>query len=189
MTTIADRLMIARQKKELTQIKVKEITAINNKTLSSYERGISEPDLDSLVVLANLYDVSCDWLLMGAGRHLPAENDFKETKHTDNITETVIQEYEWIMKCESCMRLLSDDAVIISIQDPLDKRKRSFRPSDFKNRIYYHQDCCFVKDINALTTTNLHVHKPKRYPTGRFMILDLTDMDEVNELKRLISYN
>jgi len=35
---------------------------INNKTLSGYEHGVSEPDLETLKILSNLYEVSIDWL-------------------------------------------------------------------------------------------------------------------------------
>lgn len=65
MTTLGERLRIARNKKNLKQTQVKERTNINNKTLSGYENGVSEPDADTLVVLADLYEVNYEWLLTG----------------------------------------------------------------------------------------------------------------------------
>lgn len=63
MSILGDRLRIARERKNLKQTQVKERTGINNKTLSGWENGLSEPDSESLKILANLYEVSTDWLL------------------------------------------------------------------------------------------------------------------------------
>lgn len=62
MSLIGERLRLAREKMNLKQIQVKEKTGINNKTLSGYENGVSQPDVDSLKILAELYEVSIDWL-------------------------------------------------------------------------------------------------------------------------------
>lgn len=64
MKTIGERLRYAREKKNLKQKQVMEMTGgrINNKTLSGYEHGVSEPDLETLKILSNLYEVSIDWL-------------------------------------------------------------------------------------------------------------------------------
>lgn len=63
MRTVGDRLREAREKKNLKQTQVMARTGINNKTLSGYEKGVSEPDLDTLNILAELYEVSVDFLL------------------------------------------------------------------------------------------------------------------------------
>ena len=68
MTTLGDRLKIARERKGFTQVQVKERTNINNKTLSGYEHDVSEPDTKTLSILAELYEVSYRWLLTGEGR-------------------------------------------------------------------------------------------------------------------------
>ncbi|WP_110954741.1 helix-turn-helix domain-containing protein [Anaerosinus massiliensis] len=60
---VADRLKMARIKKGLTQTEVYRLTGINNKTLSGYENQVSEPDLETLKVLSNLYGVKTDYLL------------------------------------------------------------------------------------------------------------------------------
>lgn len=63
MTTIGDRLKKARENKMLSQIQVYKDTGIHNKTLSGYERGVSQPDLETIVLLADYYDVSIEYLL------------------------------------------------------------------------------------------------------------------------------
>lgn len=63
MSDLGNRLRAAREKRGLKQTQVKEKTGINNKTLSGYENGVSEPDTDTIKKLSELYDVSTDWLL------------------------------------------------------------------------------------------------------------------------------
>lgn len=67
MTTLGERLRIARDRKGFSQIKVKERTGINNKTLSGYEKDVSEPDTKTLSTLADLYEVNYRWLITGKG--------------------------------------------------------------------------------------------------------------------------
>lgn len=67
MSTLGERLRLARDKKGLKQTQVKERTNINNKTLSGYENNVSEPDTNTLATLADLYEVSYKWLLTGKG--------------------------------------------------------------------------------------------------------------------------
>lgn len=62
MSVVGVRLRNARDRKNLKQTQVMEKTGINNKTLSGYENGVSEPDLDSLNRLAELYEVTTDYL-------------------------------------------------------------------------------------------------------------------------------
>lgn len=49
-----------REDLDLTQMKVMELTGINHKTLSGYENGVSEPDLQALATLCRLYRLSMD---------------------------------------------------------------------------------------------------------------------------------
>lgn len=53
-------LQDTREDLDLTQMKVMELTGIHHKTLSSYERNRSEPDLQTLAMLCRLYRVSLD---------------------------------------------------------------------------------------------------------------------------------
>lgn len=64
MKTIGERLRYAREKKNLKQKQIMDMTRgrINNKTLSGYEHGVSEPDLETLKILSEIYEVSIDWL-------------------------------------------------------------------------------------------------------------------------------
>lgn len=84
MNTLGDRLRMARQKSGLKQTQVKERTNINNKTLSGYENNVSEPDMNTLATLTELYEVSYKWLLTGEGEMIiPRQTD----KKTSTLTE------------------------------------------------------------------------------------------------------
>jgi transcriptional regulator with XRE-family HTH domain len=69
MSLLSDRLKQARKRKSkdgpvaITQVMVSQATGIHEKTLGGYENGVSEPDAETLKILANYYDVSTDWLL------------------------------------------------------------------------------------------------------------------------------
>ncbi len=63
MKTIGEILKNTREDLDLTQVDVMNRTGINNKTLSGYENGVSEPDLATFATLLNLYNASADEVL------------------------------------------------------------------------------------------------------------------------------
>ena len=52
-----------REDLDLTQVKVMELTGIHHKSLSGYENGVAEPDLQALATLCRLYRLSMDTVL------------------------------------------------------------------------------------------------------------------------------
>ncbi|MBD5543946.1 MAG: helix-turn-helix transcriptional regulator [Lachnospiraceae bacterium] len=60
---IGDRLRNIREDKDLKQTEVAKAIHITNKVLSSYERNISLPTIDTFVDLCNYYHVSADYIL------------------------------------------------------------------------------------------------------------------------------
>ncbi len=65
LMTFGLRLKQSRNKKQLTQTQVADRLGIDFTTISKYENDRSQPDNEILQKLANLYDVSVDWLLTG----------------------------------------------------------------------------------------------------------------------------
>lgn len=63
MKKVAEILKNTREDLDLTQIDVMRRTGIHNKTLSGYENGISEPDLETFATLMRLYQLSADEVL------------------------------------------------------------------------------------------------------------------------------
>ena len=60
---ISKRLKELRVKHHLTQIELSRATGIGNKTISDYERGISDPDSATIKLFADYFNVSTDYLL------------------------------------------------------------------------------------------------------------------------------
>lgn len=57
------RLIYLRKQKGYTQSDVAEILNISRSSLSRYEKGTRIPNIEILMQLSLLYDVSCDYLL------------------------------------------------------------------------------------------------------------------------------
>lgn len=61
--TLGERLKAAREKKGWSQLYVAQKLGIANTVLSNYERDYRDPDTETLKRLAELYEVSTDYLL------------------------------------------------------------------------------------------------------------------------------
>lgn len=59
---VGERLKEARERKNLKQNKVAKIIGIHNSTLAKYESGEREADYETLIKLAELYEVTVDWI-------------------------------------------------------------------------------------------------------------------------------
>lgn len=59
----ASKLKQARKQTGFTQREVAKETKIPNSTLANYETGRTQPDLETIGILADFYGVSVDWLL------------------------------------------------------------------------------------------------------------------------------
>lgn len=66
--TLAERLAQMRAKKKYTQQRVADHLGISRGAYANYEVGSREPDADTLSRLAELYEVSTDWLIKGDSR-------------------------------------------------------------------------------------------------------------------------
>jgi len=63
MTNIAKNLKSLREKKKMSQEKVSMLTNIPRSTLSGYENGVAEPNLCTIIKLAEFYDTPIDFLI------------------------------------------------------------------------------------------------------------------------------
>jgi len=77
MLSLGQRLKYAREKKNLKQTQVKNKTGIHNKTLSGYENDRAEPDFETLLKLAELYEVDINWIIGKKGK---TDDERKEGK-------------------------------------------------------------------------------------------------------------
>lgn len=63
---IKDLLRINRENNKLTQEQLADKIYVSRQTVSKWERGESLPDLENIIILSDLYDISIDQLLRGA---------------------------------------------------------------------------------------------------------------------------
>lgn len=102
MSDLGARLRKARENKNLTQQQVADKFGVSNGAISGYERNYRDPDSDTLAQLADLYEVSLDWL---------KARDKKESEYTlpEEIMLKIIKEAEAEYKVS-----LRDDPVVES---------------------------------------------------------------------------
>lgn len=63
MSVFSDRLAELRKKRGLTQQQIAEQIGIKQNSYSDWETGKNEPNLKNVVKLANILDVTADYLL------------------------------------------------------------------------------------------------------------------------------
>ena len=74
MVKFGERLKAARAAKHMSQQKLADVIGKSLNTVGLYERGLRQPSLETLCLLADTLDVSCDYLL--------ARTDMKKTVKT-----------------------------------------------------------------------------------------------------------
>lgn len=79
--SILNRIRDLREDKDLTQSDVAKATGIDQKTLSNYETGKTNPDSYVIIRLAEFFDVSADYLL---GR------ESEDSKKINNIKKRLL---------------------------------------------------------------------------------------------------
>lgn len=75
MQTIGNRIRELREDKDLRQIDVSYATGIDQKTLSNYETGKTNPDSYSILKLADFFQVSTDYLLGCTNLNIKSNTD------------------------------------------------------------------------------------------------------------------
>lgn len=90
---IGNNIRLLREKKGLTQRALADQVLVSFQAISAWERGLSIPDLENAVRLANFFDVSVDALLSEAGQSL-----FVGIDGDSNKTELVLFERDGTVK-------------------------------------------------------------------------------------------
>lgn len=128
---LANSLKHFRRSKGYSQKQVAELLDISIATYSGYERGASEPDIETLVRLAYLYGVSTDLLLQKANLNMTTSNEgvFKSFKEqTDEMIEQFSEK-----KQPAMVKIVN---LINSFMDQLEKIKEEL-PEEYDNEKYY----------------------------------------------------
>ena len=80
---LSEKLKNAREKAGLSQKDVAEALNISRQSVSKWETGKAYPDIDNLIILSELYDVSVDYLIKNnqeSSLKKTVENPFKKNK-------------------------------------------------------------------------------------------------------------
>lgn len=63
MANFSERLRELRRKNGMTQVALGKIINVGQDSISIYERGINYPEVRNLIILADFFDVSIDYLV------------------------------------------------------------------------------------------------------------------------------
>ena len=63
--TIADRIQTLRKSKGLSQEELADAAGVSRQAVSKWESEQSTPDLDKVIILSEIFDVTTDYLLKG----------------------------------------------------------------------------------------------------------------------------
>lgn len=90
-----DNLKAARKKSGKTQKEVAEGIGIGQGTYKNYETGAREPNGETLVAIANYFDVSTDYLLGRPDAKPPEEplDEFARKKHLKSLEKVFMKKY------------------------------------------------------------------------------------------------
>ncbi len=75
MKNIKNRIRDLREDSDLRQIDVANATGVDQKTLSNYETGKTNPDSHSIIKLADFFNVTTDYLLGYSNYNIKTNND------------------------------------------------------------------------------------------------------------------
>lgn len=123
---LIEQLKNARTAKHLKQSDVAKIIGVKGNTLSNYENGVSEPDIDTFCALCDIYDLDPAELLgeayglsvQGSDFDIrPSEIEFikkyrKLNKHGREIIDFILQK-----ECERCSELPPEKSVIDDVKE------------------------------------------------------------------------
>lgn len=89
----SENLKMLREQHSYTQQRLADAIHVTKNSISHYERGISMPDLDILCAIADIFDVSLDFLLGRSDFNLPnhiLKKKIGKTTSAGKLLETII---------------------------------------------------------------------------------------------------
>ena len=83
-----NRIRDLREDMDLRQSDLAEKTGIDQRTISNYETGKTSPDAENLIILADFFDVTIDYLVGRANYNLSSEKKkIKLLEQTQKLLE------------------------------------------------------------------------------------------------------
>ena len=93
--TIADRIQTLRKSKGMSQEELADAAGVSRQAVSKWESEQSTPDLDKVIILSEIFDVTTDYLLKGIE---PVENHDHKTM-ADVVDQKILTEKngKWVL--------------------------------------------------------------------------------------------
>ncbi len=99
LKVIGERLRQIRLTRKMSQSELAEATDLSASFVSNIEQGKQAMSIKALIAIAQVLDVSTDWLLMGKGRPYISESDiFADLENCSPQEKTVIMDFIQNMK-------------------------------------------------------------------------------------------
>ena len=89
MDKFKENIKICRKKLKLTQVELAEKLNTSHATINRYEKGVNEPTFDTLVKLAEIFNVTTDYLL-GVEKKQNIEDVPKYTAKQQEAIKTIL---------------------------------------------------------------------------------------------------
>ena len=126
MSILGERIRVLRLKRGITQVQLADALNLKRSAIGNYERGIREPDLDTLEAMADFFDVSMGDIL---GRDEYDSLDDKLNTIKNDVFMSPAKSDKWIMltKWFGDMKMPEFDMWFnaISANHPEDKNERN----------------------------------------------------------------
>ncbi|WP_426351157.1 helix-turn-helix domain-containing protein [Alloiococcus sp. CFN-8] len=97
--TLGEKLSELRQKSGLSQDRVAEILGVSRQAVSKWERDEAKPDLDNIVNLSNIYNVTTDYLLKEQTERVQQEkrgNNYRSSSFFESILKFIKEKWYWL---------------------------------------------------------------------------------------------
>lgn len=79
--SIAERLQELRKRSGYSQEQVAEMLGLSRQAVSKWESGQGKPEIDNIVKLTEIYNVSADYILLGTEKAAVTVSEKKELSH------------------------------------------------------------------------------------------------------------
>lgn len=109
-----------RSKMKISQKELADRLNVSRSTISMWETGASQPDFDNVLKIAEIFDVSVDYLI---GR----EADSDTSKPSENIT---FDDFTFAFHNETSSLTESEKELLLSMARKLNEAKKSGREAD-----------------------------------------------------------
>lgn len=126
---ICERILQCRKNKNMTQVELSEILGISHQAVSKWEKGESLPDIEQLLRLTKLFNLTMEQILLGQSEGLTDENVVETEIACLNSTELIwndvlkvvekqINSQSYKTWFETATGRLENDTLIVSCPNP-----------------------------------------------------------------------